>query len=108
MTTSNQEMLAHLKTPCTIFFCHKEKELNENDTFNRNWLYVIYDVCGDEISIIKLFIMLMYINLGVNQLLKSVKSSAKFPPTVGYAILCFIGGLTPSSFPVYTWLPFIS
>ena len=28
---------------------------------------------------IKLFIMLMYINLGGNQLLKSVKSSAKFP-----------------------------
>ena len=34
---------------------------------------------GDEISIIKLFIMLMYINLRGNQLLKSVKSSAKFP-----------------------------
>ena len=60
------------KNTRTIFFCHKEKELNENDTFNRNWLY-------DEISIIKLFIMLMYINLGGNQLLKSVKSSAKFP-----------------------------
>ena len=74
-----QEVLADLKTPCTIFFCHKEKELNENDTFDRNWLYVIYDVCGDEISIIKLFIMLMYINSRGNQLLKSVKSSAKFP-----------------------------